>query len=109
VSDSRLVEADWLYSNAIGGVKLWVRAEDEAHAREVLDDETAAEDGEGVRDPEPDSASAAPCPRCGSDAFSVSTDKRRAFLSWLVIGLPLFPTSRRLICRSCGHAFRRKR
>jgi hypothetical protein len=103
------VEAGWLYSNAIGGVKVWIRAEDEARAREVLDDETAAEDEEGVRDREPDSASAEPCPRCGSDDVSVSTDKRRAFLSWLAIGLPLFPASRRVLCRRCGHSFRRKR
>ncbi|HEY3161371.1 MAG TPA: hypothetical protein VGJ78_20535, partial [Vicinamibacterales bacterium] len=61
------------------------------------------------RDREPDSASTEPCPRCGSDDVSVSTDERRAFLSWLAIGLPLFPASRRVLCRRCGHSFRRKR
>jgi hypothetical protein len=37
LSDIHLVEAQWMYSNAIGGVKVWVPAADEEAARELLD------------------------------------------------------------------------
>jgi hypothetical protein len=36
LGDENTVRMDWFWSNAIGGVKLWVRAEDEDAARSLL-------------------------------------------------------------------------
>jgi DNA-directed RNA polymerase subunit RPC12/RpoP len=48
----------------------------------------------------------AACPRCGSeDTAAVVAGRRWTFLSWLVLGLPLFPVRRRSRCRHCGHVF----
>jgi hypothetical protein len=38
VRDEHIVALDWLYSNAIGGVKVEVADEDLARAREILHD-----------------------------------------------------------------------
>jgi len=37
LSDDNVIRIDWFLSNALGGVKLWVRPEDFAEAREILD------------------------------------------------------------------------
>jgi hypothetical protein len=36
LADEHLVQTDWLYSIAVGGIKLQVHAEDEARARSIL-------------------------------------------------------------------------
>jgi hypothetical protein len=36
LADQYLVQANWLYSPAVGGIKLQVEAQDAARAREVL-------------------------------------------------------------------------
>ena len=47
MADQHLVQTDWLYSIAVGGIKLQVEAEDEARAREILaTDSSAALDGD---------------------------------------------------------------
>jgi hypothetical protein len=37
LSDNHLIEAQHIYSSAVGGVKVWVLEEDEAFARDFLD------------------------------------------------------------------------
>jgi hypothetical protein len=37
LSDENTVRMDWLWSNALGGVRLWVREDDVAQAVELLD------------------------------------------------------------------------
>lgn len=43
LADEHLVQTDWLYSIAVGGIKLQVRPEDAARARVVLDTDYSAE------------------------------------------------------------------
>jgi len=43
LADEHLVQTDWLYSIAVGGIKLQVRPEDAARARAVLDTDYSAE------------------------------------------------------------------
>ena len=102
LSDIHLVEAQWMYSNAIGGVKVWVPAADEEAARELLDQDPQVAEPAASRGIEEDRSAA--CPRCGSeDTAAVVAGRRWTFLSWLVLGLPLFPVRRRSRCRHCGH------
>lgn len=43
LADQYLVQANWLYSPAVGGIKLQVEAQDAARAREVLARDYSAE------------------------------------------------------------------
>jgi len=43
LADQYLVQANWLYSAAVGGIKLRVEAQDAARAREVLAQDYSAE------------------------------------------------------------------
>jgi hypothetical protein len=63
--DDEIVTLDWLYSNAVGGIKVVVREEDYDVAADILDfpaEETKESEGEtqtGARTPAPH------CPSCG--------------------------------------------
>jgi hypothetical protein len=92
VADEHLVSMYWLYSNAIGGVKVLVPEAQAEEARHVL--ASCIEDVEAPLPSEPDHAVDAAdrdsCPRCGSpDVTSRPAGLRFAVLSWLTIGLPL--------------------
>ena len=102
VIDRHVIALDWLYSNALGGVKVLVRAADAAEARDVLEltavplEDPPHEQPAGI--PEADR-----CPRCGSgDLAPATTGRRLAALSWLVTNVPLFPMRRRARCGQCG-------
>jgi len=43
LSDENTVRMDWLWSNALGGVRLWVREDDVAQAVELLDHDFSSE------------------------------------------------------------------
>jgi len=43
LSDENTVRMDWLWSNALGGVRLWVREEDVRQAAELLDHDFSTE------------------------------------------------------------------
>jgi hypothetical protein len=95
--DEHLVSMQWLYSNAVGGVKLQVPAEQAEEARALLD--TAAI----VETPTPATDDEEACPECHSpQTESVLWGRQPAFLTWLVLGLPLFPVRRFRRCRRCG-------
>ena len=47
------------------------------------------------------------CPRCGSDAVRYQhISKRFAFLSILLLGMPLLWHTRTHTCEACGHVWR---
>jgi hypothetical protein len=108
LADDHIVAANWLYSNAVGGVKVLVAVEDAAAAQAVLaipaetEAGVVAEGGGATTGVE-----AATCPRCGShNVASVTSGRRLLFLSWLVLGFPVLPVMRRTKCGDCGHRFR---
>lgn len=100
LADDNMVRMDWLYANAIGGVKLRVRQEDVDAARELLDSPVPAllmdeSDGEIYQQPQ--------CPQCQSFDISYGPRQRARILSWLVLGFPLpIPSRKRWKCDSCG-------
>jgi hypothetical protein len=110
VADEHMITANWLYSIAVGGVKLWVKESDAEKAMQVLEsispdirDETVA-----TQDYTDDER----CPRCKSiniDYQSIHT--RRFFFFWLifyVVGLPLILPffKRKWKCNSCGYEWK---
>lgn len=104
LADEHIVSMHWMYSNAIGGVKVLVPQERLDEARTVL--ASRAEDvdpplisddgasGETARDT---------CLRCGASDFgSRLSFSAIAAVSWLAIGVPLGFPKRRRYCRQCG-------
>lgn len=105
LTDEHLVSMDWTYSNAIGGVKVFVPKDRLEEARSLLDTtaealDPAPSDGpDGARD---DTAGEL-CPRCGTGGVASSLRGGRvAIFSWLVIGVALGWPRRRRYCRQCG-------
>jgi len=100
IADEHLVAADWLYSNAIGGVKLLVTDERAVEALAILD----ATATEVELPPDLGGADATDrCRACGGEAFELVIQGRRwAALSWLLAGIPFIPVRRVYHCRSCG-------
>jgi hypothetical protein len=97
VQDEHLVQMDWLYSNAIGGVRVQIADADLAAAREFL----AADSPQ----PCPEAVDVV-CPSCGSHRTAPDEWPRRiAFLSLLMIHFPLLIGRRRWQCASCHHLF----
>ncbi|TWI70304.1 putative signal transducing protein [Desulfobotulus alkaliphilus] len=99
IADEHTVNAQWLYSNAIGGVRLMVAEKDADEAYKILntdfsqslENEIAAEEGRDV------------CPHCGSTDLSPHTKgKRPAFLVFILIGFPLFFYKHGYKCKQCG-------
>jgi ribosomal protein S27AE len=103
VHDEYTVAAEWRYSNAIGGVKVVVRAEDLATARELLEQAAVVSDHDTPPPLDTEESSDDVCPRCGHHEWvRIALGKRIAILS-LFIGLLLVPVRRRWKCGHCGY------
>jgi ssDNA-binding Zn-finger/Zn-ribbon topoisomerase 1 len=112
VVDEHIVNANWLYSIAVGGVRLQVKESDLARAREILDKipehvpeelEISTEVGDDER-----------CPQCHSiDIHYERFHIRRTFFFWflaylvLPFTLPFF--KRKWKCHNCGYEWKERR
>lgn len=97
VLDENIVQMDWLYSNAIGGVRLQIAEEDAERAQEIL----------GEEPPEALPSDRPVCPACGSIDTGIDDGPRRiTFLTILLFGLPLFFPRRRWKCAECRSTWR---
>jgi len=97
VQDEHFVQLDWLYSNAIGGVRVQISDEDIDAARDFLvnDAPQAAPDAVDVL-----------CPKCGSGKTAPDELPRRiSFLSLLLFHVPLLFGRHRWKCAACQHVF----
>ncbi len=100
VQDENLVQMDWLYSNAIGGVRVQIAEEDEERAEEILREEP----GDMLDAERP------VCPHCASRHTAPDEMPRRvAFaLLWLV-SFPFLFAKDRWRCADCGRTWRESR
>jgi hypothetical protein len=88
VRDAHTVSINMLYSNALGGIRLDVKATDAERAIELLNQTFAVE--------------APVCEKCGSKNVSrVSASRRIAFFSFFAFGIPLPFSRKRLVCKDC--------
>jgi hypothetical protein len=100
-SDYHTIYIDWLYSNALGGIKLRVSEADAADAQEVITGALA--EGEKLQPTYSEGA----CPHCGySDTAPVVRGRGLAIISLFFLNLPLFLPWTRLRCSICGHTWR---
>ena len=98
LADDNTVRMDWMWSNAIGGVKLLVREEDAPEAAHLLDQPIP----ERLDVPEVGEYAQPTCPSCGS--LDVSFDELNKTLSYgsVFIGLPVPIHRRGWTCHDCG-------
>lgn len=102
VADEHTINMQWLYSDALGGVRLQVPEPWALRALSVL-----AEDREQVL-MEEQQVDTELCRHCGSaDTEYHQIGRRWAFLMFLGINFPLFPVRDGLRCRDCGKVSRR--
>ena len=100
--DETTIRMDWLWSNALGGIKLYVKSEDAEAATQILNqeipEEFSAEGAGGFEQPR--------CPQCGSLKISFEDlDKRVAYAGLLFMGFPIPLHRGRWKCESCGHVW----
>jgi hypothetical protein len=105
--DQYLASIQWLYSNAIGGVKVMVEESDLDAAREALDE---------ARTPESSTVPGAlkhlgieaRCPSCNSEDVHPSRLQRNAAAISLLLTFPLIAWRKSWVCNACGHSWRRE-
>jgi len=99
LADEHTVNVQWLYSNAMGGVRLMVAKQDAEQARSIL----SCDFSQAVEDSHIFSGEADACPCCGShDLLPYTKGKRPAFVVFLFLGFPLFFYRHGYQCEACG-------
>lgn len=102
MADSNTIDTDPLVSNAIGGVKLFVKTEDSDKARQILN--------EVSRYSLNDEGGLLICPNCKNNKVEVGTTIKDlksllAFLfTFIAVLLPVY-TKYKYRCNNCGHEF----
>lgn len=104
LQDELTVQTNWYLSNAVGGVKLFVKEEQVANALQLIkeggygdqfDENLLLDENEHVN-----------CPKCGSDKIHRRELNKTAIgLSLLLFGLPLIFISKKYECENCGHTW----
>lgn len=107
LTDEHTINMQWMYSNALGGVRLLVHRENVETALGILETDFSAslENGEwlGSASPETGPKEPARCPRCGSaNLVAHSAGRAPAFVIWLLLGFPLFFVRHGMKCGVCG-------
>lgn len=111
LADEHIVAANWLYANAVGGVKLQVRREQVDAAAQILE-QVSPPGADGAAEACDDNPVQAPgasraCPHCHSKNVHYERFARRwVFLSWLLLGFPLPFLRRKWSCDDCEHAWK---
>lgn len=103
MKDNYIIEANPLYSNAMGGVKLYVRNEDLLSAQEIL-----SQISEVSLD---DNNKPIKCPNCGAEQIAMFTSIKdlKSLISFtfstLLLGIP-FRTKHKYKCDKCKFEFK---
>lgn len=116
IQDEHLNSIDWLYTPALGGIRLQVAQDQLEEARKVLETpiDFDLEEMEIVAGPDADAlpgrgTPTTHCPHCGGQGF-VETDENALdrFVNALLLGIPYFWFGRPYLCRACGKTFRKR-
>ncbi len=103
LANRHMISIDWSYSNALGGILLQVREDDEQTALEIISEDQSSVLTE-IEDTFPSIEAEDYCTRCGSanlDYYNI--DKKFGALS-LLLGFPImFFFRKRYKCNACGH------
>ena len=101
IADEFTINMDWLFSNALGGVRIFVPLEFEDQARALIEkdySDLVDQEFEEIAEEE------VLCSSCGSANLEPFTlGKKPAFIVFLLLGFPLFFYKPGLKCSNCGH------
>ena len=104
VQDEHLISLNWLYSIAVGGVRLQVKSCDVKQAQEILEQQTEVKS----RDILKTDKSITNCPKCNSDKiYYEKFARKKAFISQLLLSIPLPFLKRKWKCYSCGYEWKK--
>ncbi|MCF8719267.1 putative signal transducing protein [Nitrospina gracilis] len=104
IADEHLLSINWLYTPAVGGIKVQVPEDWVDAAKDILT--TDHQDEIAEIDTEPPIT----CPRCGGqDATMVLGDPLMLILTFVLLGAPLFFLRQTMKCHTCGHLFKREK
>ena len=114
VTNEHTITMNWLYSNAIGGVGVQVKAADVEQANEILQVISNPDPIEGEPTPvesetdqRSDDASEIRCPQCGSEnVYYEKFSRRLVFASWALLSVPLPFFKKKWKCQECEHLFK---
>jgi hypothetical protein len=99
LADDITIRMDWLWSNALGGIKLCVKSEDADAAAQLLDQGIPEGfDVKGVGEFKQPS-----CPNCKSLEISYEDLNKPVAYTSVFFGVPIPFSRRRWKCNSCGH------
>ena len=107
VADEHLIRMQWLYSQALGGVKVRVPEEFAGRARQILETDHAS-DLSRIDEARLPPTQEELCPACGAETVAASRLARITKTLSLGIGIPFVARSSRLRCSTCGHRWRRQ-
>lgn len=97
IENEHTINMDWLYSNALGGVRLLVLESNLEEARALLAQDFSQELQQQFGLSEN-------CPNCGSSDIQPYTEgKRPAYLVFLLLGFPLFFYKNGMKCQRCQY------
>ncbi|MFT7054163.1 MAG: hypothetical protein ACJAU1_001722 [Psychromonas sp.] len=97
IADEHTINMQWLYSDAMGGVRLLTPFEFADRAQHLLSKDFS----ENIEDEL--QASHEKCPECASEYIEPYTKgKRAAFVVFILLGFPLFFYKHGLRCKNCG-------
>lgn len=96
IADEHTVNMQWLYSDAVGGVRLFVPEQFEVEAKTILN-LNFAEDVDLAFEKSPEH-----CPQCNSlNVVNHTKGKKPAFLIFILLGFPLFFYKHGKKCSDC--------
>jgi len=98
------VGVNWLYSNAVGGVKLKVNKSNIERASKLLEVQNKPIEFSG--ETEDGLLSDSACPNCGDTDLAPINHKRRFAAFSLLLMFPLIFFGKRYRCNKCGHKFK---
>jgi predicted RNA-binding Zn-ribbon protein involved in translation (DUF1610 family) len=98
------VGVNWLYSSALGGIKLKVLESEAAQAHEIL--KSYHESFTVEESVEESDAPTVVCPNCGSSEIGIKNYTRKFAAISLLAPLPLFFFLKRYRCEKCGHKWK---
>ncbi|MDX8240092.1 DUF2007 domain-containing protein [Acinetobacter pittii] len=98
IENEHTINMDWLYSNALGEVRLLVLESYVDEAKSFLEKDFSEELDQKLGE------SKECCPECRSLDVEVNTKgKKFAFIAFMFFGLPLFSIKNGNRCKRCGH------
>ncbi|WP_218652056.1 putative signal transducing protein [Limnobaculum xujianqingii] len=107
IADVHTINTNWLYSNALGGVRLMVDRDNVQEAEKILGQDFSQAVIEEAGEDEAERSQWC-CAYCGSNnVVPFTKGKRPAFVVFILLGFPLFKYQHGIKCNDCG-AFSQK-